>query len=268
MKGPRFYLVSAAALRTLSEQKGTMGEDSTASGRGSVSKWLDRWRHGWYVVRGGARRTDELAPREGYRRWAASYGHEPNALQVIEARAIRKLLPDLSGKTVLDMGCGKARLAQMALAAGAARAVAADFALDMLTEPDTPRGDAMHRLAANIVSLPFPAASFDTVACCLVLGHVRNLERALAAMAAVLRPGGHLLISDFHPFATLRGWQRTFIDQESGLTYAVEQHLHLFSKYLTAFRRLGLELQTLDERCWEGYPVIFALRARKLEEDA
>ncbi|HEX9737405.1 MAG TPA: class I SAM-dependent methyltransferase [Thermoanaerobaculia bacterium] len=203
------------------------------------------------------RKRRPLDPAEAYRRWAADYGREHNAFQELEAGALERLLPALDGRAVLDAGGGKGRVAALALARGASRAVAADFSLAMLAG-----ARAGHRVAADVGALPFLPETFDVVVCALVLGHVADLDRALAALAAVLRPGGHLLISDFHPFATLRGWQRTFTDGR-GRTHAIEQHLHLFADYVGAFRRLGLALEELEEPCWGGSPVVFAMRARK-----
>lgn len=159
---------------------------------------------------------------------------------------------------MLDAGGGKGRVAALALARGARRAVTADFSPAMLAGA-RPR----ERVAADVRALPFRDGAFDVVVCALVLGHVADLDRALDALAAVLRPGGRLLISDFHPFATLRGWQRTFTD-ERGRSHAIEQHLHLFSDYVDAFGRLGLVLEALEEPRWEGSPVVFVMRARKL----
>jgi len=158
---------------------------------------------------------------------------------------------------VLDAGGGKGRVAALALARGAARAVTADLSLTMLAG-----ARARHRVAAHVAALPFRLETFDVVVCALVLGHVADLGRALEALAAVLRPGGHLLISDFHPFATLQSWQRTFVDGR-GRTHAVEQHLHLFADYVGTFRRLGLALEELEEPCWQGSPMVFVMRARK-----
>ncbi len=82
-------------------------------------------------------------------------------------------------------------------------------------------------------------------------------------IARVLRPGGLLLLSDFHPYATLRGWQRAFTDAESGRSFAIEFHPHLFDAYLRCLNTLHLVLETLEEPCYEGYPVVFVMRARK-----
>lgn len=199
-----------------------------------------------------------LAPAAAYRLWAADYGREANAFQTLEDEARRRLLPPLKGRTVLDVGCGKGRAASLALERGARRVVAADFSLAMLAGADR----RARRLACDVRALPFRTAGFDAVVCALVLGHVAELESALASLAAVTRSGGWLVISDFHPFATLRGWQRTFVDAR-GRSFAIEQHLHLFSDYVAAFARLGLVLEALEEPRWEGTPVVFVLRARK-----
>lgn len=202
-------------------------------------------------------------PAEGYRRWAASYGHEPNALQKLEANAMARCLPVVKGRDVLDLGCGKGRVAELMLTRGARRAVAADSSLAMLVDPQACRAAQLCRLAAGVAPLPFPDASFDVVVCALVLGHVAELAEPLAEMARVLRPGGDLLLSDFHPFATLRGFERTFTDEASGRTYAIAQHLHLLSDYVSGLSRHGLAVNRLVEPSFDGWPVVFVLRAHK-----
>ncbi len=145
---------------------------------------------------------------------------------------------------------------------GAASVVAADPTLAMLVSPGRDANDAVRRLACATHPLPFRAHQFDVVLCNLVLGHVRDLEPALESMDRVLTAGGDLVITDFHPEATRRGWQRTFQD-ENGVTQIIEQHLHTLDAYRRTLNRLGLDLQQLDEPCWEGQPVILGLRAHK-----
>ena len=221
-----------------------------------MTSWLTRLQR-----RGRGSRSPVLTPTEGYRRWAADYGREPNAFQQLEGPALERLLPEVAGRRVLDLGCGKGRISRLVLRRGASRAVAADLSLAMLGESGAFDGP---KLVASARSpLPFRSASFDLVVCALVLGHVEDLDRALAAVADLLEPGGHLVVSDFHPYATLRGWQRTFVDPERGETCAIAQHLHMFSDYVRDLGRHGLTVEALEEICWEGSPVVFVLRARK-----
>ncbi|MEM7586493.1 MAG: class I SAM-dependent methyltransferase [Acidobacteriota bacterium] len=209
----------------------------------------------------GKASAETLSPGEGYRRWAQSYGVQPNAFQQLEAPLLAKLLPDVKGRRVLDLGCGKGRVSQLAQQRGAARVVASDLSLSMLIDE---RGYPGPKLVCDAgQSLPFGRHSFDLVVCALVLGHIEHLGGALSAIGESLRPGGHLIISDFHPFATLRGWQRTFEDPVSGQTRAIEQHLHLFSEYIGELGRRDLTLEAMEEATWEDFPVLFVMRTHK-----
>ena len=118
-------------------------------------------------------------------------------------------------------------------------------------------------IRASIEALPICQPIFDVICCGLVLGHVRDLSPVLSGLAGLLRPGGTLLISDFHPAATAKGLERTFTDPRSGRTFAIEQHLHRLEEYRECLRRAGVRLEELREHRWEGELVLFSLSARK-----
>ncbi|MFQ5744628.1 MAG: class I SAM-dependent methyltransferase [Acidobacteriota bacterium] len=210
----------------------------------------------------GERRLPELSVCQGYGLWATSYGQEPNALQHLEEEALLRLLPEVVGQTVLDLGCGKARVSRLVLERGAKRAVGVDFSLPMLEAPEAFQSDRLQRLAANANALPLAANSFDLVVCSLMLGHVEELGKVLEAMEEVLRPGGTLLLSGFHPAATRRGWQRSFVDVATGRSYTIRQYLHPIEEYTKRFERLGFALELLEEPKYKGVPMLFVLRAR------
>ena len=223
-------------------------------------------RKNWNRLRRTLRRDrlPVLTPQHGYDRWAASYGENMNPVQVLEAEALARLLPDLQGLTVLDLGCGKGRVSRLALERGASATVGVDVSEAMLEaaalDVPTPRAQ---WIQADAQDLPFDDAAFDVVVGGLMMGHVPHLEAALAEIARVLRPGGVLVLSDFHPYAALRGWQRAFTDSQSGHSFAIENHPHLFEAYLRAFNTHTIVLEALEEPCHDGFPIVFVLRARK-----
>jgi len=202
-----------------------------------------------------------LGPVEAYDRWATSYGSRMNRFQELEEEALVRLLPDLSGKAVLDVGCGTGRISMLALERGASSAIGVDLSRGMTNEARK-RSDG-EWLLADACALPFTEPMFDVAVCALVLGHVARLEKALSEIDRVLKVGGHVVISDFHPFASLSGSQRTFQDPASGRTYAIAHRVHLFEKYFQCFRDHGWVLEAFEEPLYDGYPAAFVLRARK-----
>ncbi|MFC0452411.1 class I SAM-dependent methyltransferase [Rhodococcus jostii] len=107
------------------------------------------------------------------------------------------------GDRVLDVGCGTGFFATRLAAA-----VQPGGRVDGI-DPSPPMIDyAAGRGAAHCVftvaaaeALPFEDATFDVVTSTLVIHHITpgNRATALAEMARVLRPGGHLLVADFRP---------------------------------------------------------------------
>ena len=223
-----------------------------------------RWRNG-KVRLGMNSPLPILPPRQAYDLWAASYGKKANPVQDLESEGLLQMLPDLQGSAVLDLGCGKGRVSRLVLKRGAKTVVGLDFSMPMLQGASSMLFSATHHyvVSGDALYLPFKPLSFDTVICTLMMGHLSNLRAVLAEIAAVLRPGGFLLISDFHPYATLRGWDRSFVDEQTGHEYAIEQYVHLLEHYLEGLIKLGFQLEGLQEPLYQGFPLVFLLRARK-----
>ena len=102
------------------------------------------------------------------------------------------------GETVLDVGCGNGvylgRLAAQPVPP--ARLLGFDLSRGMLADlvRDWPPARPQPRLVvADIQALPLPDAEVDVVLAMHMLYHVPDLERAVAELRRVLRPGGVLL---------------------------------------------------------------------------
>lgn len=105
---------------------------------------------------------------------------------------------DLKGKLVLDVGCGAGRFAEIALSLGA-RVVALDYstAVDACWA-NLGANPALNVLQGDIYNLPFAPGTFDFVYCLGVLQHTPDVERAFAALPAMVKPGG-TLAADVYP---------------------------------------------------------------------
>lgn len=146
------------------------------------------------------------SPQEGraaYESWHRSLAVDEQ-LNTPWHRMIRHHLEtarDLAGRTILEVGCGRGGFACW-LARHPARPhriVAADFAATAVR-----KGMAYalrQQLAgvawqvADIVRLPYPEGSFDTVFSCETVEHVIDPTDAVGELARVLKPGGHLYLT-------------------------------------------------------------------------
>lgn len=134
--------------------------------------------------------------REYYERyWASGEEAPPDFDRLTEDRV--KMLLRCSGHErgrLLDAGCGAGRATALLAAAGY-RVTGIDISLSALEKARA------HSMTASTVagildlSLPFADGTFDTVFSCEVIEHLFDIQRYLAEMRRVLRPGGRLFLS-------------------------------------------------------------------------
>jgi ubiquinone/menaquinone biosynthesis C-methylase UbiE len=101
------------------------------------------------------------------------------------------------GARVLEAGCGTGMILKE-IAPRAREAVGIDLSPGMLK---TARARGLDVVNASVTDLPFADESFDLVYSFKVLAHVENIERALAELARVTRPGGHVLAEFYNPWS-------------------------------------------------------------------
>jgi ubiquinone/menaquinone biosynthesis C-methylase UbiE len=183
-----------------------------------------------------------LSTREAYERWSHSYPPAPhNPLMQAEQTAMYECWPDVAGKWALDLACGTGRYSQRLVDDRAAAVVALDLAEGMLNRVAVP-----WRVRAEMTRLPLRAASIDVVISGLAIGHADSLCAWMTEVSRVLRDGGVLLYSDFHPHASRAGLLRSFTD-EFGQKVAVPHIAYSLEEHHKASAAAGLKIDIVRE---------------------
>lgn len=192
--------------------------------------------------------ADHLPARDGYDRWAAIYDAESNPLVVLEEPHVMRLLGDVAGLDVADIGCGTGRHA-LNLAAKGARVTALDFSAEMLNVARTKPGAAAVNFMQHDVGQPLPlnAASFDRVVCGLVVEHIADPRSLMAEMKRICRPKGFLVVSAMHPAMMLRGITARFTDPQTGRETRPQSYAHQIADFVMAAVHAGLTIDDISE---------------------
>ena len=114
-------------------------------------------------------------------------------------RAVARALDLRPGQRVLDLAAGTAT-SSAGLARSGADVVGCDFSLGMLQVGRRAGHEGVELVAGDALSLPFADDSFDAVTISFGLRNTADVDRALAEMLRVTRPGGRLVVCEFsHP---------------------------------------------------------------------
>ncbi|MCZ7436553.1 methyltransferase domain-containing protein [Micromonospora sp. WMMC241] len=116
-----------------------------------------------------------------------------------ERPAMLRLAGDVSGRRILDAGCGSGPLSA-ALRDRGALVTGFDVSAAMVELARRRLGEDADLHVADLgAPLPFPDAEFDDVVASLVLHYLEDWSGPLAELRRVLKPGGRLILSIIHP---------------------------------------------------------------------
>ncbi|HEY1495295.1 MAG TPA: methyltransferase domain-containing protein [Candidatus Solibacter sp.] len=126
---------------------------------------------------------------------ASDEEHFPSTIdpRIYHVQLILEYFGDLTGKKVLDVGCGKGRFARvLGERFPNSRIVAFDLAEAMLR--CVPSG--ISPCAGSMTALPFESESFDCAYATESLEHAVDIDAAVAEMCRVVKPRGRIVIID------------------------------------------------------------------------
>ncbi|HET8658191.1 MAG TPA: class I SAM-dependent methyltransferase [Micromonosporaceae bacterium] len=188
-----------------------------------------------------ARRGDTVT---AYRQWSGTYDEPRNTLFDDDEPVMHEILDAQPKGTVLDAACGTGRYAAY-LAAQGHHVIGVDSSPEMIgrARARVPQADF---LLGDLHRLPLATSAVDSVVSGLALAHVPALGPVLAELARVLRPGGHLVISDVHHELVLLGSVVKALGPagEPGL---VATYRHTAGDFLRAALPAGLQVRRCEE---------------------
>lgn len=214
------------------------------------------------------------AAYESYTSAPTSYGN------TIEIPAVKKLLPELHGKSILDLGCGSGRFSFLFEEFQPKSILGIDFSEEMINiarELGSQRKSNVEFIQGDIEDLSSIAAeSIDFVFSSTVLHFIQNIDGVLKEIHRVLKPKGDCIFTVIHPvysaqypiakdagsFPEESDWKIRYLNKamrayvqpwiqynpeiENFLTYSYH---HTMGDYINSIIGAGLRLKSLTEPC-------------------
>jgi ubiquinone/menaquinone biosynthesis C-methylase UbiE len=205
-------------------------------------------RNATHVMTPAEAAPEERSAEAGYAAWSKTYDAELNQLIMVEQPLVEAIVDRLSLRTALDAAAGTGRHT-LALAQRGVAVTAFDATPEMLAVARRRLSDA--GLSAGLVRgtltgpLPLADEAFDLAVCALAFCHLPDLAAVCRELFRVVRPGGGLLVTDFHPDAQAFGWRTIMWDGPR--RYLLTNYQHTREVYLAAVEQAGFVLREVRD---------------------
>lgn len=134
----------------------------------------------------------------------AGYNQLPRQVQGLDGApewpAIRAMLPSLTGKRAVDLGCGFGWASRWMREQGAASVLGLDVSENMIGRAKRDTADpAVEYRIADLDTLELPTAAFDLAYSALTFHYIRDFDRLARMIHQALIPGGDFVFTIEHP---------------------------------------------------------------------
>ncbi|QUH19491.1 class I SAM-dependent methyltransferase [Alkaliphilus sp. B6464] len=155
--------------------------------------------------------------------------NQNNYNTLIEQPAIKALIPDLKGKTVLDLGCGYGNNCIDFIKKGALSVVGIDISHKMLEVARKENSNELvEYMLMDMNEIGGLTQKFDLVFSSLAFHYVKDFKKLLYDIRVLLNDGGILLYSQEHPYTTAPKIGPTWTKDEFGnkIHYNLSDYMH------------------------------------------
>src|ERR1035437_10198276 len=158
-------------------------------------------------------RLKDEEPEVAYDLWAESYDSQPdNLMLALDEEVFSGLLNNINikNKIIADVGCGTGRHWKKIFDKEPQKLIGFDVSEGMLKmlQQKFPQAETHHLINNELQDLK--NESCDCIFSTLTIAHIKNAEEAIREWNRVLKPGGQMIITDYHPLALAKGGKRTF----------------------------------------------------------
>ncbi|GAB1581896.1 class I SAM-dependent methyltransferase [Phyllobacterium phragmitis] len=168
--------------------------------------------------------------------------------------AVRALLPAVSGRRVVDLGCGFGWASRWMREHDAASVLGLDLSENMISraKADTDDSKIEYRIA-DLETVTLPEAAFDLAYSALTFHYIRDFGRLVRTIHRALAPGGDLVFTIEHPIFMAAVHPHWIADEDGRKTWPVnrysiegERRTDWFAKGVIKYHRtIGTTLNTL-----------------------
>lgn len=169
---------------------------------------------------------------------------EINANNLIEIPIMKKILPPLKGKTILDLGCGSGDMDAYFIEKGAKRVVATDISKNMIEQAkEKYNNKKITYLMLKMEKISSINEKFDIVYSSLAFHYVKDFNKLIKNIYNILNPNGILVFSQESPLVSAPIF---FGEDIKRKIFINEKQYNLLSDYCNEGERNNF---------WNGIPV-------------
>lgn len=157
----------------------------------------------FFVVKGGLQVKNVYDESGFFEQYETMRSQEINANNLIEIPIMKSILPDVKGKTILDLGCGSGDMDMFFVNNGAKKVVATDISQNMIDKAKQKYNtDKIDFTLLSMEQIGCLQEKFDIVYSSLAFHYVKDFNKLIGDIYSLLKTNGVLVFSQESPLST------------------------------------------------------------------